>query len=259
MPEQDHDLLQIGSHTFQSRLFIGTGKFASSAQIPDVVAASATQLVTVALRRVDPGAGERDIMSHIPSGVTVMPNTSGARTAEEAVRIARLARELGGSDFIKIEVIHDMKYLLPDNEETIRATKILAQEGFVVMPYVTPDPVDCRKLEDAGAATVMPLGSPIGSNQGIRNEDMIRIIIENASIPVVVDAGIGRPSHAAQAMELGADAVLVNTAVASAQDPVRIAEAFSLAVRAGRMAFLSHVREEQSYAEASSPLTGFLR
>lgn len=252
------DNLTIGGKTFNSRFFVGTGKLSSSALIPEIVAAAGCELITVALRRVDKSAGERNILSFIPAGVTVMPNTSGARTADEAVRIARIARELGCGDFIKIEVIHEMQYLMPDNAETVRATGILAKEGFIVMPYIQPDLVTVRALYDAGAAAVMPLGSPIGSNRGLLARDFIKMIIENSKLPVVVDAGIGRPSHAAEAMEMGADAVLVNTAIAAAPDPVMISRAFSLAVQAGRMAFLSGLAAEGKEGSASSPLTGFL-
>ncbi|MGA2142873.1 MAG: thiazole synthase [Brevinematales bacterium] len=254
----DMDNLTIGGKTFNSRFFVGTGKLSSSALIPEIVAAAGCELITVALRRVDKSAGEKNILSYIPAGVTVMPNTSGARTADEAVRIARIARELGCGDFIKIEVIHEMQYLMPDNAETVRATEILAKEGFIVMPYILPDLVTMRALYDAGAATVMPLGSPIGSNRGLLARDFIKMIIENSKLPVVVDAGIGRPSHAAEAMEMGADAVLVNTAIAAAPDPVMISRAFSLAVQAGRMAFLSGLASEGKEGSASSPLTGFL-
>jgi thiazole synthase len=252
------DTLFLGGKEFNSRFFLGTGKFSSSRLIPDVVRVSGTELVTVAVRRVNPDAGDENLLKYIPEGVTVMANTSGARTADEAVRIARLAREMGCGNFVKIEVIRDMKYLFPDNEETLIAARTLAAEGFAVLPYISPDPIICRKLEDAGAAAVMPLGSPIGTNRGIKTRELIEIIIENSNIPVVVDAGIGLPSHAAEAMEMGADAVLVNTAVATAGDPVTIAEAFSLAIRAGRMAFLANVRAPGKEASASSPLTGFL-
>ncbi|OHD56591.1 MAG: thiazole synthase [Spirochaetes bacterium GWF1_51_8] len=252
------DILRIGGKEFRSRFFLGTGKFSSSKLIPDAVRASGSELVTVAVRRVDPSAKEENMLNFIPQGVTVMANTSGARNALEAVRIARISRELGCGNFVKIEVIRDNKYLFPDNEETLAATKTLAAEGFVVMPYILPDPVLCRKLEDAGAASVMPLGSPIGTNKGIRTRELIEIIIENSNVPVVVDAGIGLPSHAAEAMEMGADAVLVNTAVATAENPVLIAEAFALGVRAGRLAFLANARSPLNEASPSSPLTGFL-
>jgi thiazole synthase len=253
------DVLKIGGRLFTSRLFIGTGKLSSSKIIPEILKASGSQMITVAVRRVDFKAGNGNILESIPKDVTLLPNTSGARNAGEAVRIARLAREMGCGNFIKIEIIHEMSYLLPDNEETVKATEILAKEGFIVMPYIQPDLVVSNKLYDAGAASVMPLGSPIGSNRGLRARDFIEMIIEHSRLPVIVDAGLGRPSHAAEAMEIGADAVLVNTAVATAGDPVLISRAFSLAVQAGRLAYLSRVSEERKTASASSPLTGFLR
>ncbi|MCJ8502458.1 thiazole synthase [Desulfatitalea alkaliphila] len=254
----DDDVLTIGGHGFTSRLFTGTGKFADDARIPRMLASSGSQMITVALRRIDAEAGPGNVLDHIPPGVTLLPNTSGARTAEEAVRIARIARAAGCGDFIKIEVITDTKYLMPDNWETLKATGILAEEGFVVLPYVLPDLTLAKRLEDAGAAAVMPLGAPIGSNRGLETASLIALLIENCRVPVVVDAGIGRPSHAAAAMEMGADAVLVNTAIATAEDPVAMGRAFALAVTAGRMAFLARMAEESREARASSPLTGFL-
>ncbi len=254
----DNNLI-IGGKEFKNRFFIGTGKLPSPQIIGDIIRESGSELVTVALRRVDFDAEKRNILSYIPDNVTVAINTSGARNAEEAIRIARIAKEAGCSNFVKIEVIHEMKYLMPDNDETVKATYILAKEGFVVLPYVLPDLIIAKKLEDAGAAAIMPLGSPIGSNQGLKTKELIEMIIENTTLPVVVDAGIGKPSHAAEAMEIGASAVLVNTAIATAGDPIQIAKAFSLAVEAGRIAYLSKLREERKYAEASSPLTGFLR
>ena len=250
--------LVLGGRTFTSRLFTGTGKFADKALIPKMLEASGSQLITVALRRVDAGAGSENILAFIPDTVTLLPNTSGARTADEAVRIARIARAAGCGDFIKIEVITDQKYLMPDNWETLRATETLAAEGFVVLPYIMPDLTLARRLENAGASAVMPLGSPIGSNQGIKTRDIIALLIENCRVPVVVDAGIGRPAQAADAMEMGADAVLVNTAIATAQDPVTMGKAFSLAVAAGRMAYEARLADVRETAEASSPLTGFL-
>jgi len=255
----NNDVLILGKKHFKNRFFVGTGKLPSPKIIGDIIKVSGSELVTVALRRVDFEAGERNILKFIPENTTVAINTSGARNAEEAIRIARIAREAGCSEFVKIEVIHEMKYLMPDNEETVKATEVLAKEGFVVLPYVLPDLIIAKKLEDAGAAAIMPLGSPIGSNQGLRTKDLIEMIIENTTLPVIVDAGIGKPSQAAEAMEIGASAVLVNTAIATAEDPIKISKAFSLAVEAGRIAFLSKLREEQKYAEASSPLTGFLR
>lgn len=253
------DALILGGKTFSCRLFTGTGKFADRASIPGMLAASGSQMITVALRRVDATAGSENILAYIPDSVTLLPNTSGARTADEAVRIARIARAAGCGDFIKIEVITDQKYLMPDNWETLRATEILASEGFVVLPYIMPDLTLAKRLENAGAAAVMPLGSPIGSNQGLRTRDILALLIENCTVPVVVDAGIGRPSQAADAMEMGADAVLVNTAIATARDPIAMGKAFAMAVAAGRMAYEAQLAETRDAAVASSPLTGFLR
>lgn len=252
------DLLKIGDKIFTSRLFTGTGKFAAKALIPKMLETSGSQMITVALRRIDMSSQSENILDFIPKQVALLPNTSGARTAGEAVRIARIAREAGCGNFIKIEVITDMKYLMPDNYETLKATETLAKEGFVVLPYVLPDLPLAKKLEDAGAAAVMPLGSPIGSNRGLKTAELIKLLIENCQVPVVVDAGIGRPSHAAAAMEMGADAVLVNTAIATAEDPAAMGKAFSLGVQAGRMAYLAQMAQESKLARASSPLTGFL-
>jgi len=252
------DTLTIGGVEFSNRLFTGTGKFADDARIPDMLAASGSQMITVALRRIDMAGRSDNILDYIPKSVNLLPNTSGARTAAEAVRIARIAREAGCGRFIKIEVITDTKYLMPDNYETLAATETLAREGFVVLPYVLPDLPLAKRLENAGAAAVMPLGAPIGSNRGLQTAELIALLIENCTVPVVVDAGIGRPSHAAAAMEMGADAVLVNTAIATAEDPVAMGRAFSLAVQAGRMAYLARLAEESRTAQASSPLTGFL-
>lgn len=254
---QDEQLL-IGGHGFTNRLFTGTGKFAAKDWIPRMLAASGSEMITVALRRIDSGGANENILDFIPEDVVLLPNTSGARTAEEAVRIARIAREAGCGNFIKIEVITDMKYLMPDNYETLRATEILAREDFIVLPYVLPDLTLAKKLEDAGAAAIMPLGAPIGTNRGLETKSLIELLIENCKVPVVVDAGIGRPSHAAEAMEMGADAVLVNTAIAIAEDPAVMGRAFSLAVEAGRLAYLAKIGEESAAAQASSPLTGFL-
>ncbi|WP_100331061.1 thiazole synthase [Bacillus xiapuensis] len=252
------DHLVIGGKQFTNRLFTGTGKFADHSVMRQAFEQSGSEVVTVALRRVDIAAGENNILHDIPDGVTLLPNTSGARTAEEAVRIAHLAQAAGMGNWIKIEVISDQKYLLPDNEETVRATEALAKEGFVVLPYVSPDLTIAKKLEQAGAAAVMPLGSPIGSNRGLKMKEMIRILIEEKTVPIIVDAGIGKPSDAAEAMEMGADAVLVNTAIATAKDPVNMAVAFRLAVEAGRKAFLAGLGPVSQQAVASSPLTGFL-
>ena len=259
MQEETQDTLVLGGKLFTNRLFTGTGKFPDRDLIPKIIKSSGSQMITVALRRVDRGENQENILNYIPDDITLLPNTSGARNADEAIRIARIAQAAGCGDFIKIEVITDMKYLMPDNYETLKATRILAREGFVVLPYIMPDLTISKQLEEAGAAAIMPLGSPIGSNRGIETKAMIEILLECISIPLVVDAGIGRPSHAAQAMEMGADAVLVNSAIATSHDPELTAEAFSLAVRAGRMAYLARMAEEKRYADPSSPLTGFLR
>ncbi|MBC2581839.1 thiazole synthase [Clostridium sp. DJ247] len=251
--------LKIGETELNSRLFVGTGKYSSNNVIPEVLKSSGAQVITVALRRVDLNSKDENILNYISKDIILLPNTSGARNAEEAVRLARLGRAAGCGNWVKIEVISDNKYLLPDNLETIKATEILAKEGFVVLPYMNPDLMDAKRLVDAGAAAVMPLGAPIGTNRGIRTKEMIRILIDEISLPIVVDAGIGRPSEATEAMEMGADAVLVNTAIATAGDPVLMAEAFSLAVQAGRKAYVSKLGAQREYAEASSPLTGFLR
>lgn len=250
--------LQIGNKVFTNRLFTGTGKFAANLQIPEMLEASGSQMITVALRRIDAGSKTENILDFIPDNVTLLPNTSGARTAEEAVRVARIAREAGCGDFIKIEVITDSKYLMPDNYETLKATELLANEGFVVLPYVLPDLPLAKRLESAGAAAVMPLGAPIGTNRGLETKPLLAMLIENCTVPVVVDAGIGLPSQAAAAMEMGADAVLVNTAIATANNPKIMGNAFDLAVRAGRAAYLAEAADTSTTARASSPLTGFL-
>jgi len=252
------DKLIIGGTEVNSRLFIGTGKFHSNRIIPDLIKRSGAQVVTVALRRIDFDSEEENMLNYIPKDCIIMPNTSGARNGEEAVRIARLARAAGCGNWIKIEVISDNKYLLPDNYETIKATEILAREGFVVLPYMSPDLMTAKRLRDAGAAAVMPLGAPIGTNKGLKTRELVKILIDEIDLPIIVDAGLGKPSEAAEAMEMGAAAVLVNTAVATAGDPVMMAEAFSLAVSAGRKAFISGMGSTKEYAEASSPLTGFL-
>lgn len=254
-----HDTpLVIAGKTFTNRFFLGTGKFKNKTDLAESIKESGAQIVTVALRRIDLERHEDNILEYIPESVTLLTNTSGARNAKEAVRIARLADASGCGKWVKIEVINDSKYLLPDNQETIKATEILAAEGFIVLPYVTPDLYVARELVKAGAATVMPLGSLIGSNQGLKTEEMIRILVDEIDLPIVVDAGIGAPSQAAQAMELGADAVLVNTAVATAGHPAGLAKAFSMAVEAGRLAYLSRLPLKKNIADASSPLTGFL-
>jgi len=251
--------LIIGGIEFKNRLFIGTGKYPDRAVIKEVAKQSESEIITVAVRRVDLNSKGENILNFIPENLKLLPNTSGARNAEEAVRIARLAKASGCGNFIKIEVISDNKYLLPDNFETIKATKILSQEGFIVLPYMVPDLIAAKALVKAGAAAVMPLGSPIGSNRGIRTEEMVQIIINEINeVPVIIDAGIGKPSDATKAMEMGADAVLVNTAIASADEPSKMAEAFKYAVRAGRIAYCAKIGKERKYAAASSPLTGFL-
>jgi thiazole synthase len=253
------DLLEIAGTKIASRLFLGTGKFTDYALIPQVIKASRTQVVTVALRRVDYATPQENMLEYIPKDLIMMPNTSGARNATEAVRIARIARAAGSCNWIKIEIISDQKYLLPDNFETDKAVEILAKEGFAVLPYMSPDLMAARRMVDAGAAAIMPLGSPIGSNRGLKTRELVRILIEEIKVPVIVDAGIGRPSEAAEAMEMGAAAVLVNTAIATADNPVLMAEAFAQAVEAGRKAYLSGPGASQQFASASSPLTGFLR
>ncbi|KXG78623.1 thiazole synthase [Thermotalea metallivorans] len=252
------DTFTIGGIALKSRLFVGTGKFSSHQIMTEAIEASNAQVVTVALRRIDLDSAEENVLNFIPKNCILLPNTSGARTAEEAVRIARIARAAGCGNWIKIEVISDHKYLLPDNYETIKATEILAKEGFVVLPYMNPDLMVAKRLQEAGAAAVMPLGAPIGTNRGLKTKEMIRILIDEINLPIIVDAGIGKPSEAAEAMEMGAAAVLVNTAIATAGDPVAMARAFDLAVQAGRMAHISGPGATRLYAEASSPLTGFL-
>lgn len=251
--------LIIAGQTFSSRLFLGTGKFSSNEEMQAAVKASGSELVTVALKRVDLDDKDDDILGHLTiPGVHLLPNTSGVRTAKEAVFAARLAREALETDWLKLEIHPDPKYLLPDGEETLKAAEELVKLGFKVLPYVQADPVLCKKLEEAGTAAVMPLGAPIGSNNGLRTLDFLEIIIEQSHVPVVVDAGIGAPSHAAWAMEIGADAVLVNTAIAASSNPVEMAHAFKLAVDAGRVAFNAKLAERSVTAEASSPLTAFL-
>lgn len=254
------DVLHIAGRAFGSRLITGTGKFGSHAVMRDALDASGTEMVTVALRRVDLDApsGE-DILAFIDADrYLLLPNTSGAADAEEAVRLAKLAKAMGMPTWVKLEVTPDPRYLLPDPIETLRAAEMLVAEGFTVLPYCSADPILCKRLEEAGCATVMPLGSWIGSNQGLRTRDAVEIIVEQANVPVVVDAGLGAPSHAAAAMEMGVDAVLVNTAIAVARDPVGMARAFARAVEAGRDAFVAGLAPERTEAEASSPLTGFL-
>ena len=252
------DPLIIAGQSFENRFLLGTGKFKNKTDLKESILSCGTQIVTVALRRIDLERHEDNILEYIPPSVTLMTNTSGARNAEEAIRIARIAREAGHGHWVKIEVINDSKYLLPDNHETIRATEILAKEGFIVLPYISPDLYVARQLVKAKAAAIMPLGSLIGSNQGLKAKEFIRILIDEIDLPIIVDAGIGAPSHAAAAMEMGADAVLVNTAVATAQHPALLAQAFALAIKAGRLGYLSKLPSPQNQAKASSPLTGFL-
>jgi len=252
-------MLRIADKTFESHLFTGTGKFASSQLMTDAIRASGSQLVTLAMKRVDLRQRNDAILAPLlEAGVTLLPNTSGAKTAEEAVFAARLAREALGTHWLKLEIHPDARWLLPDPVETLKAAEMLVKEGFVVLPYCSADPVLCRRLEEAGCAAVMPLGSPIGSNQGLATRAMLEIIIAQAGVPVVVDAGIGTPSHAAEALEMGASAVLVNTAIAVANDPVAMARAFRLAVEAGRLARHAGPGAVNSVASATSPLTGFL-
>ena len=251
------DKLIIGGHEFNSRFILGSGKF-SLEMTKKVLENSGAEMDTIAVRRADSNSSD-NIINYIPEGITLLPNTSGARTAEEALKIAMLARELGCGDFVKVEVIRDTKYLLPDNYETIKATELLAKQGFIVMPYMYPDLGAARALVDAGASAIMPLGAPIGSNKGLVTKDFISMIIEEIELPVIVDAGIGRPSQACEAMEMGCAAVMANTAIATAGDPATMASAFKAAIEAGRMAYLSGLgRVLNDRAEASSPLTGFL-
>lgn len=253
------DKLIIGGREFSSRLFVGTGKFRSNEMMSQAIAASGTQMVTVAMKRIDMDNRDDDMLRHVVrQGVQLLPNTSGVRNADEAVLAAQLAREAFGTNFIKLEIHPDPRYLLPDPVETLLATERLAKMGFIVLPYIQADPVLCKRLEEAGTAAVMPLAAPIGSNKGLVTRELLKIIIEQSCVPVVVDAGLGAPSHAAEAMELGADAVLVNTAIAVAGDPVRMARAFADATVAGREAFEAGLGTVSDCAEASSPLTSFL-
>lgn len=254
------DPLVIAGRSFKSRLLIGTGKFPSTQSLRDAVEASESEIITVALRRVDLDRPDDDsIMPALDAERhLILPNTSGARTAEEAVRLANLARAAGLEPWVKLELTPEPRYLLPDPLETLKAAEILVKDGFVVLPYIQADPVLAKRLEEVGTAAVMPLGAPIGSNRGLKTRDMIRIIIEQCAVPVVVDAGLGAPSHAAEAMEMGADAVLVNTALADARDHAAMARAFAMATEAGRAAYLAGLGPLRDAAQASSPLTGFL-
>lgn len=251
--------LIIGGREFGSRLFLGTGKFSANSLMSAAIEASETEMVTMAMKRIELNDKNDDMMKHIMRpGLQLLPNTSGVRDAKEAVFAAQMAREAFGTNFLKLEIHPDPRYLLPDSVETLKATEELVKLGFVVLPYCQADPTLCKHLEEAGAAAVMPLGAPIGSNQGLRTKDFLRIIIEQATVPVVVDAGIGAPSHAAEAMEMGADACLVNTAIAVAGDPVEMAIAFREAVKAGRRAYEAGLATTQTIASASSPLTDWL-
>lgn len=252
------DILGIAEKKINNRTFIGTGKFSSFALMQEALLAVGTDVVTVALRRVDISSQKDNILDYIPKSCIIMPNTSGARNADEAVRIARLAKAAGCGNWVKIEVISDNKYLLPDNLETLKAVEILAKEGFVVLPYMSPDLSMAKRMIDAGAVCVMPLGSPIGSNRGVKTEELVRIMVSELSVPVVVDAGLGKPSDACKCMEMGCAAVLVNTAIAISRDPVNMAVAFNEAVKAGRRAYISGIPSGEITAKASSPLTGFL-
>lgn len=253
---EQKDTLILGGHEFTSRFILGSGKYSVNL-IKAAVEQAGAQIVTMALRRAE--AGQKDnILDFIPKGVTLLPNTSGARNAEEAVRIARLSREIGCGDFIKIEIMRDSKYLLPDNAETVKATEILAKEGFVVLPYMYPDLYTARDLVSAGAAAVMPLASPIGSNKGLSTKDFIQILIDEIDLPIIVDAGIGRPSQACEAMEMGAAAIMANTGLATAGDLPLMASAFRKAIEAGREAYLAGMGRISETASASDPLTGFL-
>jgi thiazole synthase len=252
-------MLKIADKTFISRLFTGTGKFSSTKIMEQALLASGSELVTVALRRIDLKNNDDDILNHLKcKQFSIMPNTSGARNAKEAIFASQLAREALETNWVKLEIHPDPKYLMPDPLETLEAAKELVKLGFVVLPYINADPVLCKRLEEVGVAAVMPLGSAIGSNKGLKTRDMLEIIIEQSNIPVVVDAGIGTPSHAAEAMEMGADAVLVNTAIAVSSNPVQMGIAFKLAVEAGRIAFESQLGKTSKQAIASSPLTAFL-
>lgn len=252
------DTLELGGKKIKNRLFIGTGKFSSYSLMKKAIEAAGAQVVTVAVRRVDGSSGADNILDYVPKNCILAANTSGARTADEAIRIARLAKAAGCGNWVKIEVIKDAKHLLPDNLETLKAVEVLSKEGFVVLPYMSPDLSMARRMIEAGAACVMPLGSPIGSNRGVKTRELVEIMIEEIKAPVIVDAGLGKPSDACLCMELGCAAVLVNTAIAIAEDPALMAQAFSEAVKAGRRAYLSGLPGQTSQARASSPLTGFL-
>ena len=252
--------LTIAGKEFTSRLFLGTGKFSSNERMSQAIEASQTQMVTVAMKRLDFNNKQDDMLLHIKHpGIQLLPNTSGVRNAKEAVFAAQLARDAFETNWLKLEIHPDPRYLLPDPVETLKATEELVKLGFIVLPYIQADPVLCKRLEEAGSATVMPLGAPIGTNKGLKTRDLLEIIIEQSNVPVVIDAGIGAPSHAAEALEMGADAVLVNTAIAVAGDPVAMANAFRMAVECGRMAYEAQLAGSSNIAEATSPLTAFLK
>lgn len=251
-------IFEIGGRKLNSRLFVGTGKLSTYKLIPEIVEKSGVEVLTVAVRKINPDAKIENVLNYIPKNIVIMINTSGARNAEEAVKIALVGSEIVNSKWIKVEIEADTRYLAPDNEETLKATKILVEKGFHVFPYINPDLILAKKLEKVGATAVMPLGSFIGTNRGIKCETLIKPIIQELRVPVIIDAGIGKPSDAAKAMELGAEAVLVNTAIAVAKNPVDMAVALSMAVKAGRVAYEMGILEEKEFAEATSPLTGFL-
>ncbi|MFQ3675582.1 MAG: thiazole synthase [Endomicrobiia bacterium] len=255
---KESSVLKIAGKNLKSRLFIGTGKLPTYKLIPEIIKNTGVEVLTVAVRRINPDAKVENIVDYIPKNVIVMINTSGARNSQEAVKIAEIGSEIIKTKWIKIEIESDTKYLLPDNEETIKAAKMLVKKGYYVFPYITPDLILARKLEDIGVSAVMPLGSFIGTNKGITCETLLKPIIEEIKIPVIIDAGIGRPSHAAKAMEMGAEAILVNTAIAIAKDPVKMAVSIDLAVKSGRLAYEIGLLEEKEYASSSSPLTDFL-
>lgn len=250
------DTFKLGSHTFSSRFILGSGKFSLDI-INAAVQEAGAQIITLALRRANVG-GIANILDYIPKGITILPNTSGARNADEALRIARLARECGCGDFVKVEVIHESKYLLPDNYQTAKATEMMAKEGFIVLPYMYPDLNAARDMANAGAAAVMPLGAPIGTNKGLVTKEFIQILVDEIDLPIIVDAGIGRPSQACEAMEMGVAAIMANTAIATAGDVPAMARAFRQGIEAGRTAYLAGLGRIKDKADASSPLTGFL-
>lgn len=252
------DFLQIGGKKLKSRLFIGTGKLSSYKLIPEIVKKAKVEVLTVAVRRINPSSKYENILDYIPKNTIIMVNTSGARNSKEAIKIAEIGASIVKTDWIKIEIEADNRYLAPDNEETIKATKELVKKGFKVFPYISPDLITAKKLEDLGSTAVMPLGSFIGTNKGIVAQELIKAIVNEIKVPVIIDAGIGRPSHAALAMELGCEAVLVNTAIAISKDPTNMAVAIAKAVEAGRIAYLNGILPEKEYAQPSSPIKDFI-